>query len=407
MVIDFVFIGISFVILITGLVLCFLCLKVIKNLVLLHQSLLDKVASSPFLDAEVTSFLNLLQDAIESGEETLEYSELEINEGKFRILQGRLKALAKRLDPKLKGYILSCLVQMGLTNNPFILDEIDFSNSHCQDEDFQEADLSRIVAREIDWSGSILSGIRLENAKLSFAKLNGARLDDARLTSAYLNEAEMQGCYLKGADLQRAYLIETNLKQSYLAEANLEGALMRKADLSLTNLSSARLFATNLSEANFQRAIIKDAVLQGAILSEADLSGAYLTNADLEGSDLWRANLSKSIIIGTNFQKAYFKEAQFSGVYKDLLECEEKELEKLQEKSEIGLYSSNPVKKYDVKATNFKQSSWWLADFDKEAAKTLWSFLIQHFAPPNAMEMTDDDWHEFALAQEKIKKLLE
>ena len=273
-------------------------------------------SSHPLVRQEVSSFLDNLQDAIEDGEETEEYSEIEVNPGKFRVLHGRLKGICRRLDNFSKGYLLSSLVHSGLANNPFILEELDLSGASCIEEQFMGADLSRLVARSINFKGAILSEARLENAKMSFANLAGARLDDAKLSGAYLNEADMQSCYLKGADLQRAYLIGANMRLCYLGEANLDGAILRQANLVSANLTLAHLFAVNFTEANLNKAVIRDANLQGATLSEANLQSAYLTESDLDSADLWKANLSKSIISGTNFEGAYLNEAQFHGTFK-------------------------------------------------------------------------------------------
>ena len=62
--------------------------------------LLDNFSQSthPLVTREVSSFLDNLQDAIEDGEETEEYSEIEVNPGKFRVLHGRLKGICRRLD---------------------------------------------------------------------------------------------------------------------------------------------------------------------------------------------------------------------------------------------------------------------------------------------------------------------
>jgi uncharacterized protein YjbI with pentapeptide repeats len=361
-------------------------------------------SSHPLVRQEVSSFLDNLQDAIEDGEETEEYSEIEVNPGKFRVLHGRLKGICRRLDNFSKGYLLSSLVHSGLANNPFILEELDLSGASCIEEQFMGADLSRLVARSINFKGAILSEARLENAKMSFANLAGARLDDAKLSGAYLNEADMQSCYLKGADLQRAYLIGANMRLCYLGEANLDGAILRQANLVSANLTLAHLFAVNFTEANLNKAVIRDANLQGATLSEANLQSAYLTESDLDSADLWKANLSKSIISGTNFEGAYLNEAQFHGTFKDIKDCSETELEKLQEKGSFGIYSSEASKKFGItRKTNFYKTHWWKASFDKESMETLWKYLNENFYPPNGLDLTDKELQDFKEIEKKLK----
>lgn len=363
-------------------------------------------SSHPLVRQEVSSFLDNLQDAIEDGEETEEYSEIEVNPGKFRVLHGRLKGICRRLDNFSKGYLLSSLVHSGLANNPFILEELDLSGASCIEEQFMGADLSRLVARSINFKGAILSEARLENAKMSFANLAGARLDDAKLSGAYLNEADMQSCYLKGADLQRAYLIGANMRLCYLGEANLDGAILRQANLVSANLTLAHLFAVNFTEANLNKAVIRDANLQGATLSEANLQSAYLTESDLDSADLWKANLSKSIISGTNFEGAYLNEAQFHGTFKDIKDCSETELEKLQEKGSFGIYSSEASKNFGItRKTNFYKTHWWKASFDKESMETLWKYLNENFYPPNGLDLTDKELQDFKEIEKKLKSI--
>ncbi|MDX1919186.1 MAG: pentapeptide repeat-containing protein [Candidatus Caenarcaniphilales bacterium] len=361
----------------------------------------------PLVRGEVSSFLDNLQDAIEDGEETEEYSEIEVNPGKFRVLHGRLKGICRRLDNFSKGYLLSSLVHSGLANNPFILEELDLSGALCTEEQFVGADLSRMVARGINFKAAILSEARMENVKMSFAVLTSARLDDAKMSGAYLNEAEMQACYLKGADLTRSYLIGSDLRNSYMGEANLDAAILRQANLEGANLSFCHMFATNLSEANLSKTVIRESNMQGATLSETNLESCYLVDSDLESADLWKANLSKAILLGSNFQKAYLNETKFFGIYQDIVESKDLDLDKLQEKGTMGLYSSGPIDKYGVtKKTNFAECQWWKAEFDKASAGTLWKYLNANFAPPNGMDLSETEWQEFRDAEKKINQIL-
>ena len=409
------FISVSSIILIIFLlvltcVLVFFIFRKLKNDDFARQKLniligsLVKDHKQDFINLEINSILNLLQDCIENTEETEEYSEIEINTGKLRIIQGRLKAIAPKLDNFSKGYILSCLVHTGFSNNPFVLEEMDFSNAECENENFIDADLSRLIAREINWKGANLSGARLENSKLGFSVFTGARFDEAKLSGAYLNNALMDNCYLKSADLERSYLMETNLKQSYLSEANLEGCIMRKANLELANLSLCRMFAVNLSEANLNKAVLRDSFLQGATLSEASLRSSYLTNCDLDSADLWKADMTNVICIGTNFRGAYLKDAKFFGKYKDLLTCEEADLENLQDKELVGLFSSDFDSRYGTNKTNFSACQWWQAEFDRDSAKTLWVFLENNFPFPNGLSENEVDLKEYEEAKKKIEK---
>jgi uncharacterized protein YjbI with pentapeptide repeats len=406
---NFLFASFCILALVGGLLLILLLVRIIIFFSKVAPMIESMAAQTthPLVRREVSSFLDNLQDAIEDGEETEDYSEIEVNPGKFRVLHGRLKGICRRLDNFSKGYLLSSLVHSGLANNPFVLEELDLSGATCSEEQFTAADLSRLVARGINFKGAILSEARLENAKMSYAILTGARMDEVKLSGAYLNEAEMQSCYLKGADLQRAYLIGADMRECYLGEANMDAAILRQANLEKAKLPSCHMYATNLSEANLSKVVMKDCNLQGATLSEADLTGAYLTESDFDSADLWKANLTKTILLGSNFQSAYLKEAKFFGAYKDLNDCKELDLDKLQEKGQCGLYSSSANERYGIsKPTNFYKCQWWQADFDKESAKTLWNYLAQSFAPPNGLDLTESEWETFRAAEKKIALII-
>ena len=357
----------------------------------------------PLVQSEVRSFLDNLQDAIQDGTETPEYSEIEINPGKFKILQGRLKGICKRIDNFSKGYLLSSLVHSGMANNPFILEELDLSGASCQEENFLSADLSRLVARGINLNSAILSSAHLENAKMSFSSLNNSRIDDAKAGGAYLNESSINNCYMKSISLERAYLIGSSLKECYLLESNLEAAILRNADLTKSNLALSKLEGANLSEAKLYKTILRQTNLQGATLSEAKLVKSYLAEADLEGADLWKTHLERVFIMGARFTNCYLNEAHFIGAYKDLLSCSAKELEKIQEEGNFGLYSSSPSEVYGMQGTDFSSSKWWLAKFDDSAARTIGLFLLEKFPAPNGLALSKEELQEFKKKERELR----
>ena len=136
------------------------------------------------------------------------------------------------------------------------------------------------------------------------------------------------------------------------------------------------------------------------------MQSAYLTESDLDSADLWKANLSKSIISGTNFEGAYLNEAQFHGTFKDIKDCSETELEKLQEKGSFGIYSSEASKKFGItRKTNFYKTHWWKASFDKESMETLWKYLNENFYPPNGLDLTDKELQDFKEIEKKLKSI--
>lgn len=100
--------------------------------------------------------------------------------------------------------------------------------------DFVDADLSNLVLRNRDLSGSNFANAKLENVDFK----------DAILASCNFGRANLQQANLAGANLTAAYLVKANL-----SNANLKGATLREASLSQTNLQGADLSGADLINA--------------------------------------------------------------------------------------------------------------------------------------------------------------
>jgi Pentapeptide repeats (8 copies) len=115
---------------------------------------------------------------------------------------------------------------------------------------------------------SMLTLVRLPEARLSGADLTGARLDYANLSGAVLSGASLIAVRLKGADLSNADLTGAECLGAYLEIANLEGARLENANLSHATLAEARLHGACLSRANLDGWSCERASLRGADLTD-------------------------------------------------------------------------------------------------------------------------------------------
>ncbi len=133
---------------------------------------------------------------------------------------------------------------------------------------------SPIPLPEIDLTGAMLPGAKLQSIDLKEAQLEKANFTGADLSGAFLTSARMQNILLqdavaKGTDLQGA-----DLTGAFARRANLDGANLSKA-----TLTKAYLVEADLSNANLQDADLRSAVLRGAIFNNTSLNGAIYNDA--------------------------------------------------------------------------------------------------------------------------------
>jgi uncharacterized protein YjbI with pentapeptide repeats len=93
-----------------------------------------------------------------------------------------------------------------------------------------------------------------------------------------LRNLDLSGSNLSGTDLSKAYLIFSNLSGSNLSNVNLNGANLIFANLSDVNLTGANLTGANLTGANLSNTNLTGANLTGADLSYVNLSNTNLTD---------------------------------------------------------------------------------------------------------------------------------
>lgn len=156
--------------------------------------------------------------------------------------------------------------------------------------------------RGADFTGAVLTDVRLEYADLSQAilrntqlgngmwreiNLSGANLEGAR-GSPRLFESNLQGLWAPFADLPKAAFIGGTARGAVFASSNLEAAVFDGGlDLSGVDFTDAKLLGAHLAHANLTGAILRGADIRKASLKYANLENADLSDAVYDQATEW------------------------------------------------------------------------------------------------------------------------
>ncbi len=177
-------------------------------------------------------------------------------------------------------------------------DAIDSHHQWMETEGKQGRRLSfdHMDMRNIDFSGTNLTG-----ARMNFCDLRGSKFDDAILEGVGFHDSDLRRASFRGAKCARAQFIDAEMYRADLSEADLSDANFRLAHLEKANFQNA-----NLQRANFRYNILDHADMSGSDLSDARFSWVVMGETDLRG-----ANLS-----GTVYKQDEFAEAIIDGPMK-------------------------------------------------------------------------------------------
>jgi uncharacterized protein YjbI with pentapeptide repeats len=165
------------------------------------------------------------------------------------VARARTLTVLRTLDDHRKGSLIHFLYESGLiSKNTMVIDlhHADLSNAHAailvkDHHDERSTSGLRVVLRDSDLSGAILTKAQLSMGDLSGSNLRDAHMDGA--TFVYTN--------LRNADMRKARLVEAGLIGTSLQDANLEGANMTGAFVYSADFRGARLHGASLWRAAF------------------------------------------------------------------------------------------------------------------------------------------------------------
>jgi BTB/POZ domain-containing protein KCTD9 len=152
--------------------------------------------------------------------------------------------------------------------------------------------------KNVDLSGSILTGIDLGEAdlrqsKLQNVKLEGSYLSDAKFQATDLsNGTELIRCRCSRTGFRGAKFNNINMSRSTFDIADLESVEARNS-----NMTEVVFFRSNLKGVDFRGADLTDVDFEGSILQSADLRETKNLNVKklLEASTLWKTKLDDEI----------------------------------------------------------------------------------------------------------------
>lgn len=151
----------------------------------------------------------------------------------------------------------------------------------CQGINFEEANLSKLDLRHVNFKYAVLRRANLSSANLSFCNF-----ERADLAGAKLDGANLLGVKMLCANLEAASMHACNFEDPAGSRANMEGANMKHVNLEGSHMAGVNLRVATLKNANLQNCDLRGAVLAGADLENCDLSGCDLQEANLRGANL-------------------------------------------------------------------------------------------------------------------------
>jgi uncharacterized protein YjbI with pentapeptide repeats len=194
---------------------------------------------------------------------------------------------------------------------------------------------SRLAGR--NFTGALMSGVKLDNAILDGATFVGANLTQAQLNGASLqclpagnggnprcvdlSQAQLQGAKLHNANLSGASLygafLSNNVNDNITEPASLHQAHLKNVNLSFAQLSGVDLeyvnFYGNVPANNANGCGTTASNYAGFTNGCASAHHATMTGTRLLGAYLYGVDFSEAAIAGVNFTNAVLAGANFAG----------------------------------------------------------------------------------------------
>ncbi len=187
--------------------------------------------------------------------------------------------------------------------------------AHC---DLSDADLSRRILADADFTGARMIAVNLSEAILDRAIFAGADLSEANLHRAAMRRADLKGARLNRANLSMVDMVEADLSPGGAPFSGSKRAVeATRTDLSGANLSRCKLMGIRASQANFDGALLVGCKLSHADLRTASLAGADLKGAIVDHAELNGANLTDAVLVGVNLSAAKLGSASLASALRD------------------------------------------------------------------------------------------
>jgi uncharacterized protein YjbI with pentapeptide repeats len=143
-----------------------------------------------------------------------------------RVIEQALRARMQPIADSDRGFLLDFSRTFLERANFSGLDltRADVAFATLRNADLTDANLFRLLGREVDLGGSRLSRANLGEARLQGAKAQGAQFHDSKCVSARLENSDLSGAEFYRAEMQEAHLEEAILTGATFRGANLNNA---------------------------------------------------------------------------------------------------------------------------------------------------------------------------------------
>jgi uncharacterized protein YjbI with pentapeptide repeats len=182
-------------------------------------------------------------------------------------------------------------------------------------KDFTNADFKGAKLDNVDFSKSILTGAKMQDASLVGTNFQGANIDGVNFTKANLNRARLIQASVIWAEFNNAQMNLVDLAGADLTRSNFVGAKMEGANLKDAKIGvQGTKEATKFSATTLLAWQIVNEPREGRKLSSQDLSGLNLSFTSLKRANLSNVKLNYTDMTNTDLSGANLSEGQVNGV---------------------------------------------------------------------------------------------
>lgn len=183
------------------------------------------------------------------------------------------------------------------------LREVDLSDMDLSHLDLSAVDLSFCNLQRVDFTGSVLDGVRFDYADLTGAVFGGNTLAPI-FSGKYQNRCRTSFCGadLSGVNLSRLCMDDVNFDGSKLIKVSFKGASLKRA--SFQNIRSIR----------------GGKILRRIVIQEVNFSSAILEGSDFYQAEIQRCDFFDTPLKGVDFNYASISSSRFGGA-SNLEEC--------------------------------------------------------------------------------------
>ena len=193
----------------------------------------------------------------------------------------------------------------GIEENNAILSIIEDEDSYkdvfisdCSPENQEAGHVSfeRVVFRNVEFKGSVLSSLELTDVRFESCDLSNADFSGAIIHRAEFVNCKLVGLSLSDAALQNVCMDGCNCRFALMSLAQMKKVILKDSNFENSNFQNSRLADVRFTKCNFRLCQMSGTSLSGIDLSDSDVEGLGIQLEDLKGaivSPMQAVNFSK------------------------------------------------------------------------------------------------------------------